>query len=118
MLGDMRVLIAESDPIARGRISSALNGRCHMREAASGDQTLRYISEAHDYGEPFDLILLNMELATAQDIDILKFIKTLEEPRTMIGARSSKIILLSKQSDLATSFNSFLDELNTLVGVV
>jgi len=91
----MRILIADTDPVTRSLLSSALGDRYDVSEARNGGQAVRFITEAHEYGEPFDVVLLDMELSDNADRDIVKFLKALEEPRSLVGAKSSRVILVA-----------------------
>ena len=91
----MRLLVAEQDPIARSLITSALAPKFEVISVADGAKAAGAITDAHEYGEPFDVVVLNMELSCQANSELIKLLRSLEEPRAAVGAKSSKVIFLS-----------------------
>lgn len=125
----MRILIADRNPITRSILSSALGQHYSVAEAENGGQAVRYISDAHEYGEPFDVVVLDMELSAGADHDIVRFLKEMEEPRVLVGGRSSRVVLVSgggsnadnerfgHKKDVPIDVTSVLNEIERVMGL-
>ena len=116
----MRLLVAEQDPVARSLISSALSSEYEVTSVADGSRAAGAITDAHEYGEPFDVVVLSMALSVQGDNDLLKLIKSFEEPRVAVGGKSSKIVFLAPRTTGTNarhgSFDipSLIEEINRL----
>jgi CheY-like chemotaxis protein len=93
----MRLLLAEKDPIRRGLISSALASNHEIVSVKDSRGAVGAIAEAHEYGEPFDLVLLNIELSGDSNNEVLRLLRAFEEPRSAIGHPSPKVLFLGSQ---------------------
>ena len=91
----MRLLVADGDPITRSLITAAFSSKFTICEAGDSAAAVRTITEAHEDGDPFNLVMLNMELSTCGEVDVLRFLKMLEEPRTIAGGQPSRVILIT-----------------------
>lgn len=116
----MRLLVAEQDPVARSLITSALSRVFDVTSVGDGERAAGVITDAHEYGEPFDVVVLSMAMSAQSGNDLLKLIKSLEEPRVCVGGRSSKILFLSPNpTAVGTSYGQFdipslIEEINRL----
>jgi len=112
----MRLLVADGDPITRSLISAAFSSKFTISEAHDGAGAVRSITDAHEYGEPFTLVMLNMALSQFGDVDVLRFLKILEEPRTAVGGSPSKVILLTSShgEDRTVDMGRLLEEVGRL----
>lgn len=77
----MKILIVEDDPASRRLMLAYLDplGRC--TEAADGHEALAAFTWAHDLGEPFDLICLDIMMPSMTGHEVLKTIRHFEEER-------------------------------------
>jgi CheY-like chemotaxis protein len=90
----MRLLLAEKDPITRGLISSALANDHEIISVKDSQGAVGAIAEAHEYGEPFDLVLLNIELSGDSNNEVLRLLRAFEEPRAAVGHKRPKVLFL------------------------
>lgn len=116
----MRLLVAEQDPVARSLISSALSNDYDVTSVGCGAKAAGAITDAHEYGEPFDVVVLSMALSSQSGNDLLKLIKSFEEPRVVVGGKSSKIFFLPPRATGLEAPNgsfdipSLIEEINRL----
>lgn len=82
-----RVLVVDSDPVARETVIGRLNGDgCHAAGAGSGEEALRLFEQ-----RPFDLLVLDTELPGMSGLDLLRRIRDHHDVLTIIVSTERRV---------------------------
>lgn len=103
----MKVLIAEDDLASRKFLYKFLYryGNCDI--TVDGIETIDAFLLAHEEGQPYDLICLDIMMPKLDGIKTLKTIRDLEKQRGLQDSELVKIIMTTALNEPETVFNCF-----------
>ncbi|NLZ91166.1 MAG: response regulator [Clostridiales bacterium] len=130
----MRILIAEDDATSRKFLFKLLSkyGECDM--VVDGIEVVEAFEIAHDIGQPYDLICLDIMMPKIDGIKALKAIRDFERNKGIEKERRCKVIFTSALDETEAGFDAlrtgneiyitkpididkFMDVLNQLLGI-
>ncbi len=96
----MRMLITDDDFISRNILHAILlpYGRCQL--AASGREALEAFTLAHEEGEPYDLMCIDVQMPEMDGHETLKRIRALETEMAIPEDRRVKAIMVTASRDV------------------
>ncbi|MBF6569581.1 MAG: response regulator [Candidatus Binataceae bacterium] len=110
-LAGYRVLVADDTGINRQVIREVLAPQgASVDEAASGEQALEIIEQAHRSGQAYDLILLDSRMPTINGFEVAAKLRRNSIGNSAISNLTRSIVLMLASDDLATS----LEQINEL----
>jgi putative nucleotidyltransferase with HDIG domain len=97
----MRILIIDDDMVSRTKLELIMEyfGDCETLE--HGGEALAVVHEAHQDGDPFDLIMLDINLPGMDGIQLLSAIRSAEKELNIEKSRQAKIMMTSSYRDKA-----------------
>jgi CheY-like chemotaxis protein len=95
----MRILVAIADPLTREFIVSTIPIGYVLEEACDGDETIEHIMLASERLNPFDLLVLDLELAKLDGLHVLSLLRGLEEPRRLANRTRTKVLIVSGRTE-------------------
>lgn len=103
----MRILIVEDDLASRRFISKFLSsyGECDI--TVDGLEALEAFMIAHDEGEPYDLICLDIMMPNLDGEKTLKVIRDIERQKGIEDFNRVKVIMTTALNDTDRVFNAF-----------
>ena len=130
----MRILIAEDDATSRKFLFKLLSkyGECDM--VVDGIEVVEAFKIAHDIGQPYDLICLDIMMPKIDGIKALKAIRDFERNKGIEKERGCKVIFTSALDETEAGFDTlrtgneaymtkpididnFMNVLNQLLGI-
>lgn len=106
----MKTLIAEDDFVSRKYLFKLLSqyGECDM--TVDGIETVEAFVIAHDIGEPYDLLCLDIMMPKIDGLKALQTIRDFEEKKGISESDRCKVIITSALSEAEVVFDSFSTE--------
>ncbi len=103
----MKVLIAEDDFASRKFLYKLLSpyGECDM--TIDGIEAVEAFMIAHDIGEPYDLVCLDIMMPKIDGFRALQTIRDFEEKKGISESLKCKVIITSALSETEVVFDSF-----------
>lgn len=96
-LADLKVLIVDDNQTNRRILRETLRAfGCRPAEASGGGQSLQMLSAAADAGDPFSILLLDMQMEGMNGLDVLR------ELRKMPALEATRVIVLTSVDDLGS----------------
>jgi HD-like signal output (HDOD) protein/DNA-binding NarL/FixJ family response regulator len=95
----MRILIIDDEMVSRTKLELIMEyfGDCEALD--SGDDALAVFYEAHQENDPFDLIMLDINLPGMDGIQLLSAIRQAEKELDIEQSRQAKILMTSSYRD-------------------
>ena len=95
----MRILIIDDEMVSRTKLELIMEyfGDCKTLE--HGDDALALFHEAHQEGDPFDLIMLDINLPGMDGIQLLSAIRNAEKKLNIEKSHQAKILMTSSCRD-------------------
>jgi two-component system chemotaxis response regulator CheY len=96
----MRILIIDDDFVSRNMLHAILlpYGRCRL--AADGKEALDAFISAHDEGEPYDLMCIDVQMPVMNGHETLTRIRALETEMAIPEERRVKAIMVTASRDI------------------
>jgi len=96
----MRILCTDDDLISRNILHAILlpYGRCHL--AADGREAVDAFISAHDEGEPYQLMCIDVQMPEMDGQETLKRIRALEMEMAIPEGRRVKAIMVTASRDV------------------
>ena len=103
----MRILIAEDDFISRKLIQKLLAsyGKCDV--TVDGVEAVESFILAHQEGDPYKLICLDIMMARMDGVQALKMIRDIEKQKGLTEGETAKIIMMTALNDKETVMGSY-----------
>jgi two-component system chemotaxis response regulator CheY len=103
----MRILIVDDEFVSRQKAMKILSsiGECDI--AVDGQEAVNAFKEAHQSGEPYTLITMDINMPDMSGLDALKVMREWEEGNTVKFDLCAKVLMLTATSDTKTIFTSF-----------
>jgi len=103
----MKILIAEDDLSSRKFLSKFLSqyGECDV--TVNGIEAVEAFMIAHDIGEPYDLICLDIMMPKVDGIKALRAIRDIEKQKGLEVSEGVKIIMTSALNEAEIVFDTF-----------
>lgn len=103
----MKILIAEDDLSSRKFLSKFLSqyGECDV--TVDGIEAVEAFMIAHDIGEPYDLICLDIMMPKVDGIKALRAIRDIEKHKGFEDSEGVKIIMTSALNEAEIVFDTF-----------
>ncbi|HCC07193.1 MAG TPA: response regulator [Clostridiales bacterium] len=103
----MRILIAEDDFLSRKLIQKFLlsYGKCDV--AVDGVEAVESFILAHQEGEPYKLICLDIMMPRMDGTQALKMIRDIEKQKGLSESETAKIIMTTALNDKETVMGSY-----------
>jgi len=97
----MKILIIEDELVSRTKLELIMEyfGDCETLE--NGDEALAVFHKAHQDADPFDLIMLDINLPGMDGIQLLSAIRNAEKELNIDKSRQAKILMTSSYRDKA-----------------
>lgn len=104
----MRILIVEDEFTSRRLLQHFLSpyGDCDI--AVNGEEALAAFRQAHEDGQPYDLITLDIRIPKIDGLTTLKEIRSMEKEKGILGLDGIKAIMitvLSNKTNVLGAFN-------------
>ena len=95
----MRILIAEDDFVSRKYLFKFLSkyGECDM--TVDGIETVEAFAIAHDSGNPYDLLCLDIMMPKIDGLKALNTIREIERRKKIQDSKRCKVIMISALSE-------------------
>ena len=95
----MRILIIDDEMVSRTKLELIMEyfGGCETLD--HGNDALAVFHEAHQENNPFDLIMLDINLPGMDGIQLLSAIRTAEKELNIDKSRQAKILMTSSYRD-------------------
>ncbi len=103
----MRALIVEDDNTCRVVLNRILTGYGECVMTDDGAAALDMFREAHNDGEPFDLICLDIQLPDVDGHAVLHGIREFEDGLGLQGTRGTKVIMVTALRDAQNVLGAF-----------
>jgi two-component system chemotaxis response regulator CheY len=103
----MKILIVDDEIVSRIKAQTILSeiGKCDA--AASGNEALEAFHLAHDKGQPYDLITMDIEMAGMDGISTLENIREWEQSHNIQLGKGAKVLMLTGHRTPDTVLSSF-----------
>ncbi len=103
----MRILIAEDDSASRKFLFRFLSkyGECDM--VADGIEAVEAFVVAHDIGQPYDVICLDIMMPRIDGLKALQAIRDFERRKHIKNAKGCKVIITSALDETEVGFDTF-----------
>lgn len=101
----MKCLIVDDDVLSRKSVTSMLQEHASCDEAAEGRTALAQFTQALRRGEPYDLVILDLDMPGMSGHDTAKRIREVE--REMSSSGKVHIIILSMLNSVNDAMESF-----------
>ncbi len=105
----MKTLIVEDDATNRQLLVEFLSQYGPVHEAANGFAALDLFTEAHNQGEPFNLICLDIMMPDLDGQETLKEIREIETDHEINSQDIVKVIMLTGLIDTENITTAFVD---------
>ncbi len=105
----MKTLIVEDDATNRQLLVEFLSQYGSIHEAANGFAALDLFTEAHNQGEPFNLICLDIMMPDLDGQETLKEIREIETDREINSQDIVKVIMMTGLIDKDNITSAFVD---------
>ena len=105
----MKTLIVEDDNTNRELLVDFLSQYGPVHEAANGFAALDLFTEAHNQGDPFQLICLDIMMPDLDGQETLKEIREIETDRDIASTDIVKVIMLTGMIDTKNITTAFVD---------
>ena len=70
-----------------------------MFDVHDGEDTVRWLVDASERLNPFDLLVLDLELPKLDGLNVLSLLRSLEEPRRLAGGRCTRVLVVSERPE-------------------
>ena len=111
----MRILIVDDEPISRLALHELVRELGEVEQIGTGDEAIVAAVLAMDQGQPFRLILLDIELPGKDGHEVLRQIRAEEAKRGCTGRRSCTVIMTTVRDSPESVFASFRDQCEAYV---
>jgi len=95
----MRVLIVDDEMVSRTKLELIMENFGDCRTADHGEEALAAFHEAHQDKDPFDLIMLDINLPGMNGIQLLSAIRDAEKQLNIDRENRAKILIISSYRD-------------------
>ena len=99
----VRLLVAGHNPVTKSSIAGRVGEYVSLQNASDSVGAMRMITDAYEMGEPFDILVLDAALSAGDDVDVVRYARTLEGSQAELGFKSSKIFFVARSEDPHTS---------------
>ena len=103
----MKILIVDDEYVSREKAVAILSQYGDCSTATSGKDALLAFNLAHDEGQPFDLMTLDISMPDMDGLSVLHLIRRGEQARKISLGRGLKVIMLTASQDSKTIMTSF-----------
>lgn len=95
----MKILIVDDDFISRSKMQKILEsfGECEVAE--NGENAIMAFNMAIQFGAPFDLISLDIEMPDISGIEVLGRIRDIEKESEILKEKQVKVLMVTSYSD-------------------
>ncbi|MFA5537178.1 MAG: response regulator [Bacillota bacterium] len=102
----MKILIAEDDLASRKFLFKLLSkyGKCDL--TIDGIEAMEAFAIAHDLGQPYDLLCLDIMMPKIDGLKVFKTIREYEEKQGLDDTKKCKVIITSALSESEVAFDS------------
>jgi len=109
----MRVLIVEDETTHRLLLLRLLRDHCQTDVAVNGHEALEAFAQAHREAEPYDLILMDLEMPVMDGQQALKAIRALEQDLNVPPGREVRALVITAHDDQRNVCEAFFKGLAT-----
>ncbi len=104
---EMNILAVDDDFVSRKKMNLILSayGRCDV--AMNGAECIEAFNMAHEEGDPYDLITMDVQMPGINGIETVQRIREWEKQHGVPLGKGVKIIMVTVKEDAATVFSSF-----------
>nr|WP_320115770.1 response regulator [uncultured Desulfuromonas sp.] len=106
----MKILIVEDDFLSRKLMLAYLKSSGECDVASDGLEALEAFNMAHDEGEPYDLITLDIMMPGKNGQEVLKEIRQIEQQRGILFSDGVKIIMTTALEDSRNIMEAFKNQ--------
>ena len=103
----MRILIVEDDMTSRLLLRKQLEAFGNCDVAVNGKEGVEAFRQAHESGEPYALVCLDIMMPEMDGQAALKAMRTQEEARALPPSRAAKIVMTTALRDLENVTNAY-----------
>ncbi|GFK93777.1 Transcriptional activator protein CzcR [Fundidesulfovibrio magnetotacticus] len=109
----MRVLLVEDEIAHRLLMQRSLRDLCQTDVAVNGQEAVAAFELAHKEGEPYDLVLLDLEMPVMDGQQALKAIRSLEKALGVPPGREVPTLVITAHDDQRNVCDAFFKGLAT-----
>ncbi len=103
----MRILIVEDDHVSRKFLFKFLSSYGECDVTVDGMEALEAFMMAHDEGEQYDMICLDIMMPRLDGIQTLKAIRDIEKQKGIDETRRVKVVMTTALNDTQKVYESF-----------
>ena len=103
----MRILIVEDDMTSRLLLRKQLEAFGNCDVAVNGKEGVEAFRQAHESGEPYALVCLDIMMPEMDGQAALKAMRAQEEARALPPSRAAKIVMTTALRDLENVTNAY-----------
>ena len=103
----MRILIVEDEVSNRLLLQRYLRGLHSVDVVVNGEEALEAFRLAHKDGEPYRLILLDIQMPVMDGLEALRAIREMEKTLVVPSGQEAKVFMITAHNDKDSVFNAF-----------
>lgn len=103
----MKILIVDDEFVSREKAVAILSQFGQCTTAMNGNEALLAFHLAHDEGEAYDLMTLDISMPDMDGLKVLQMVRRGEESRCINIGQGVKVIMLTASQDPKTIMSSF-----------
>ena len=102
----MKTLIVEDELTSLRILESILTDSCELEFATDASLAFDMFIEAHEAGECYELLCLDINMPNASGIDLLTEVRDFEESKGIVGSDCVKVFMITGDSHPSKVFDS------------
>jgi two-component system, chemotaxis family, chemotaxis protein CheY len=103
----MRILIVEDEVSNRLLLQRYLRGLHSVDVVVNGEEALEAFRLAHKDGDPYQLVLLDIQMPVMDGLEALRAIREMEKSLVVPSGQEAKVLMITAHNDKESVFDAF-----------
>lgn len=103
----MRILIVEDEVSNRLLLQRYLRGLHSVDVVVNGEEALEAFRLAHKDGDPYQLVLLDIQMPVMDGLEALRAIREMEKALVVPSGQEAKVLMITAHNDKDSVVNAF-----------